>query len=89
MNSQSFLQSSLRKITSRKFLAAATLVIAGLIAMFRDIDPNVAQGQVAGYMAYVPNVVGALTAVLGALGFMKAEAEVDAAREAHAGEAGK
>jgi len=72
----------LQKLTSRKFLAAATLVVAGLIAMFRDIPVEEAQSATETYMAYVPNVVGALTAILGALGFMKAEGEVDAAREA-------
>ena len=71
----------LQKLTSRKFLAAATLVIAGLIAMFRDVPVEQAQTTTEVYMAYVPNVVGALTAILAALGFMKAEAEVDAARE--------
>ncbi len=72
----------IQKLTSRKFLAALALVVAGLYAMFRDIPIDQAQSSVEVYMAYVPNVVGALTAVLGALGFMKAEAEVDAAREA-------
>ena len=72
----------LQKLTSRKFLAAVTLVVAGLYAMFRDVPVEQAQTSVEVYMAYVPNVVGALTAILGALGFMKAEAEVDAARAA-------
>jgi len=71
----------LTKLTSRKFLAAATLVVAGLYAMFRDIDVEQAKTSVEVYMAYVPSAIGALTAVLGALGFMKAEAEVDAARQ--------
>ena len=71
-----------QKLTSRKFLTAATLVIAGLVAMFRDIDVAQAQDAVEVYMAYVPNVVGALVAILGALGFMKAEGAIDAAREA-------
>lgn len=72
----------LKRISSRKFIAAATLVVAGLWAMFQDVDPAVVQGQVESYAKYVPQVVGALMAVLGALGFIKAEGAIDAAREA-------
>ena len=77
----SFIQTILRKITSRKFIAAATLVVAGLIAMFSETPADAAQQQVDTYSKYIPNVVGAITAILGALGFIKAEADVDAARE--------
>ena len=57
------------------------MVVAGLIAMFSDVDVQAAETQTQTYMAYVPNVTGALVAVLSALGWLKAEAEVDAARE--------
>jgi len=72
----------LQKLTSRKFLQASALIVAGLFAMFRDIPVEEAQTSVQTYMAYVPNIVGALVAVGAALGFIKAEAAVDAARAA-------
>lgn len=70
----------LQKLQSRKFLMALGLVVAGLVAMFTDVEVDAAQSQVAIYMAYLPNVIGAMVAVLAALGWIKAEAEVDAAR---------
>jgi len=76
-----FIQNIIRKITSRKFIAAGTLVVAGLIAMFSETPAAEAQQQVDNWSKYIPNVVGATTAILGALGFIKAEADVDAARE--------
>ena len=76
-----FFQNILRKITSRKFIAAGTLVVAGLIAMFTETPTDAAQQQVESWSKYIPNVIGAITAILGALGFIKAEADVDAARE--------
>jgi len=76
-----FFQNILRKITSQKFIAAGTLVVAGLIAMFSETPTDAAQQQVENWSKYIPNVIGAITAILGALGFIKAEADVDAARE--------
>ena len=70
------------KFTSRKFLLAAGMVIAGLVAMFSNVDTATAQTMVEKYMAYIPNVIGAIVTVLGALGFIKAEAAIDAARAA-------
>ena len=70
----------LKKFQQRKFLLALGMVVAGLIAMFTNVEVADAENQVAIYMAYLPKVVGAIVAILAALGWIKAEAEVDAAR---------
>lgn len=70
----------LKKFQQRKFLVALGMIVAGLVAMFTDVEVEVAEGQVAIYMAYLPKIMGAIVAILAALGWIKAEAEVDTAR---------
>lgn len=70
----------LKKFQQRKFLVALGMIVAGLVAMFTDVEVADAENQVSIYMAYLPKVVGAMVAILAALGWIKAEAEVDAAR---------
>lgn len=56
----------IRKLTSRKFLTGASLVISGLLLVFGFAE-NTAE-----------TVAGAVMAIVGAVGYMLAEAKVDA-----------
>jgi|GEM_PF-4189082 len=81
------------KITSRKFLSAVTIIVVGIIAMFTDVPveqvEQAADGvsEISPYAQYVPKAIGALMAIVGFLGYAKAEAEVDAARAGKAHDA--
>ncbi len=76
----------LAKLTSRKFLASLTIIITGLITMFTGVPVEQAEKaadgvvQVSPYAQYIPQAIGALMAIIGALGYLKAESTVDASK---------
>lgn len=70
----------LRKLSSRKFLTAIVVMIAGLISLFGgpalDVEPIVQA---------VATIVGGVTALLAALGYIAVEGAVDRERERRRG----
>jgi len=59
------------KFFSRKFLVGVSTIIAGLVMVFVELEADQA-------VVVSQKIAGAVTALMGALGYMNAEAKVDA-----------